>query len=382
MAYSAAALSSAETAGFTNDKPLMASQSANVATSSSHWTFTGSGADTDKTLASAPAVRAHDDIGAFTTEPTNISQTITAATKTNPCVVTSNGHGLVNGDKVFITDVGGMTQLNNLEYEVTNKSTNTIDLLGINATSGYDTYTGGGKVTSVKFYNFFFTTGDEISFDTLCVLGHNLNSIGAVSVSLEIADNSAYSSNLKEIAQYTISGTTDNRILFTNLNSEGGSNTYSATGTAQRYSSVAYVRLKIVHAGATAPKVGEIFLGTRYQLSRNPNVPWNNKDEHSEISDFVSQNGIIQRYVFYRGQAVRSVEMSLGSSSNIAVVDDWYNAIHEGTRSFLWIDTPSSGAECRLMILDSADLVFPLAGPFERNLSFTMREQPPYLSRE
>ena len=128
--------------------------------------------------------------------------------------------------------------------------------------------------------------------------------------------------------------------------------------------------------------MGEIFLGTRYQMQRNPNVPWNNKDERSDVTDFISTNGMTQRYVFYRGQAVRAVEMSLAESANITVIENWYNAINEGVKPFLWIDTPSSSAQARLMILDSPELVFPLVGPFERALSFSMTEQPPFLSRE
>ena len=43
MAYSAAALSSAETTGFTNDKPMMVAQSVvqDNAANDAHWTFTG-----------------------------------------------------------------------------------------------------------------------------------------------------------------------------------------------------------------------------------------------------------------------------------------------------------------------------------------------------
>ena len=381
MAYSAAALTSAETTGFDADKPMMVVQSA-VSPGDAHWTFGGSAADTDKTSASTPASRAYDNFGALVTEPTNLTGNITGATQDNPCVITSNGHGLVNGDIVYLVGFsGGMTDLNDKEFEVANKTTNTFELSGIDSTS-YSAYSSGGKFTTVKFYNFYFATADRISFDTLCILGHNLNSLAAISVSLEIADNSSFSSNLIEIAKYTISGATDNRILITNLNSAGASSTYSGGGTAQRYSAVSYARLKIIHSTSDVPEVGEIFLGTRYQMQRNPNVPWNNKDERSDVTDFISTNGMTQRYVFYRGQAVRAVEMSLAESANITVIENWYNAIHEGVKPFLWIDTPSSSAQIRLMILDSPELVFPLVGPFERALSFSMTEQPPFLSRE
>ncbi len=79
---------------------------------------------------------------------------ITGMTKTNPIVVTSNGHGLANGEAVYITGVNGMTQVNNKEYIVANRAPNTFELktsptdstppANINGTSGYSTYTSGG----------------------------------------------------------------------------------------------------------------------------------------------------------------------------------------------------------------------------------------------
>lgn len=72
--------------------------------------------------------------------------TITGATQANPVVITSNSHGFADGDTIFITGVGGMTQLNNNHYIVANQSTNTFELSGVNGT-GYSAYTSGGKAT-------------------------------------------------------------------------------------------------------------------------------------------------------------------------------------------------------------------------------------------
>jgi hypothetical protein len=201
-------------------------------------------------------------------------------------------------------------------------------------------------------------------------------------VALEIADDAAFSSNKIEIAKYTISGAVDNRILITNLNSAGGSSTYSSSGTAQRYSSVEHARLVITHSGSKDPELGEIWLGYRYQLQRNPDVPWNNKNETSLVSDYVSNSGITKRYTFYRGQAVRAFQASIAASAEITVIDNWFNAINEGTRPFVYIETPSSDAQAMVVILDDAGLSFPLVGPTERRLIFGMTEQPPFLSRE
>lgn len=75
---------------------------------------------------------------------TETQKDITAATAADPVVITSAGHGYSNGDRVFITSVVGMTQLNNREFTVANKTTDTFELSGVDGT-GFDAYTSGGK---------------------------------------------------------------------------------------------------------------------------------------------------------------------------------------------------------------------------------------------
>jgi len=81
------------------------------------------------------------------------SKNITAATKASPGEITSNSHGFSNGDEVYITSVGGMTELNDRNYLVANVTTNTFtltDLFGtaINTTD-FTTYTSGGTATEI-----------------------------------------------------------------------------------------------------------------------------------------------------------------------------------------------------------------------------------------
>jgi hypothetical protein len=85
---------------------------------------------------------------------------ITAATQANPCVVTATSHGLVNGDRVIIESVAGMTELNyaGLEakiYTVANKTDDTVELSGINST-GYGAYTSGGTIRKFSVANYTY----------------------------------------------------------------------------------------------------------------------------------------------------------------------------------------------------------------------------------
>lgn len=64
---------------------------------------------------------------------------ITAATKANPVkITTASNHGFTNGQKVYITGVTGMTQLNSKEFTVSN-ATPTTFTLGVNGTN-YSTF--------------------------------------------------------------------------------------------------------------------------------------------------------------------------------------------------------------------------------------------------
>ena len=79
---------------------------------------------------------------------TSSSQSITGITQANPAVVTSSSHGFTNGDRVLITSVAGMAQVNNREFTVANSTTNTFELSGIDST-GFDAYVSGGSVAEI-----------------------------------------------------------------------------------------------------------------------------------------------------------------------------------------------------------------------------------------
>lgn len=92
--------------------------------------------------------------GAYVLESATV-RNISAITQANPGVVTTSApHGLTTGDKVYLTGIGGMVQLNGrtVQVIVTGASTFTmVDLLtnvAIN-TTGYTAYTSGGTETKI-----------------------------------------------------------------------------------------------------------------------------------------------------------------------------------------------------------------------------------------
>lgn len=79
---------------------------------------------------------------------TEETKTITAITKANPAVVTSNGHGFNDGDRVFIESVVGMVELNKREFTVAGKTTNTFQLSGVDS-SAFTTYSSAGTAGKI-----------------------------------------------------------------------------------------------------------------------------------------------------------------------------------------------------------------------------------------
>ncbi len=101
----------------------------------------------------------------------NITKAITAISQANPGQVTAVGHGFVDGDKIKIISVLGMTQVNNLYYTITVIDPDNFTI-GVN-TSGYTAYTSGGsaikygatQTNPVRIYSTAhgFSNADEVS---------------------------------------------------------------------------------------------------------------------------------------------------------------------------------------------------------------------------
>ena len=84
---------------------------------------------------------------------TETAQNITAITQASPGVLTITGHGYADGEEVFIEDVGGMTELNNRNFKIANKTANTFELTYMNGTAvdttSFTAYTSGGTAARV-----------------------------------------------------------------------------------------------------------------------------------------------------------------------------------------------------------------------------------------
>jgi hypothetical protein len=77
---------------------------------------------------------------------------ITNATNATPIVITSNGHGLANGQAVTITDVGGNTAANGT-FLASNVATNTFELRPTTTGTAGAGVAGNGAYTSGGFWS-------------------------------------------------------------------------------------------------------------------------------------------------------------------------------------------------------------------------------------
>lgn len=83
---------------------------------------------------------------------------ISAITQADPAVVTSATHGLADGDVIKITDVVGMTELNDELFVVLVVDANSFQLADVDSTD-YTAYTSGGIIDVAEFSNFCELTG-------------------------------------------------------------------------------------------------------------------------------------------------------------------------------------------------------------------------------
>lgn len=102
------------------------------------------------TFASTPVITIRDN-GDGTLSGTK-QGTITAATQTNPCEITSAAHTLTTGNIVTISGIVGMTELNGNTYTITVTGTNTFTLNGVDST-GFTAYVSGGTWLSASSTN-------------------------------------------------------------------------------------------------------------------------------------------------------------------------------------------------------------------------------------
>lgn len=140
------------------------------------------------------------------------TQAITGITQANPAVVTYTGaDNFTNGDRVYIDNVLGMTQVNNQLYTVANVNAgaNTFELQGVNSTA-YTAYVSGGTIQEVQDAPFLTAgnyPGAVAFFEQRLIYGGSNNSPQTLYFSKSAdANNYVVGTEVDDAITYTVSG--------------------------------------------------------------------------------------------------------------------------------------------------------------------------------
>ena len=79
---------------------------------------------------------------------TETGKAVVSITNASPAVVTVTAHGWSNGDRIYLSGIGGMSELNGRFATVAGATTDTFELSGIDS-SGYGAFTPGGTAARV-----------------------------------------------------------------------------------------------------------------------------------------------------------------------------------------------------------------------------------------
>ncbi|MBH05178.1 MAG: hypothetical protein CMJ20_02535 [Phycisphaeraceae bacterium] len=232
------------------------------------------------------------------------------------------------------------------------------------------------------------------TLDTIYIGGHNLNTAGAnPTMTIEIADNAAYTSNLITLISFAgFSASKDARLCFFNLGPAGGGS------TIKQYGEVTHARIKITHGTGnftTKPEIGEIVLGTREQLSQRPDVPFDDQAFSSDAVDFRSKSGILTRYIRNTGQRSFAHRHSpTGSDAygldDLTTIRNWYKNTRRGVEPFIYVPDPTNtitginGATSAAFVchFDDPRQGLPLTGPSLREANINFSESAPFVDSE
>lgn len=237
---------------------------------------------------------------------------------------------------------------------------------------GHSYETKPATAQTTWYYLMKWAGGTE--FDTCHILGHNFGTIGGLTVTLQIADDTAFSTNLQTIATWT-PGSSTLRLGEMKLRHTGSA--------ALRYTGVLYARLGITKGSTFTPEIGELWLGRRRQLLHRPNNPYNPDDRSWAGSEFDSMSGVRTRTVDHEGRARVSGTWDLADSTEIADVLLFRDDSGYLSKPFLYVDEPETAAHAAwLMFHQGSGFALPSPAPIARPFSLELEEQAPFLAGE
>lgn len=230
--------------------------------------------------------------------------------------------------------------------------------------------------------------GNYNRISDVAIFGHNLNTLSlamtkTITVSVQIADSSAFTTGLATLATWTLTGGyRDLPLVSVDLASA-----YTI------YEGAPWLRVRIECTAAfsgTMPQIGEVFAGRSRQLGRRPDRPFDPRSATSNITRQRTKTGSIASYerYTYAGDVRLTYTAYDGTDrdtglDDVATLEAWYQDLRGGAEPFVFIDSPGSAPE---------EAQFVALDPPERKINFydidlgeieiALIEYPPFLGPE
>jgi hypothetical protein len=204
----------------------------------------------------------------------------------------------------------------------------------------------------------------SLSFDCIGVFGLDWTGTG-LQLLVDIADDSAFTTNKQTIAAWTPSGN-PSRLFTADV---------SHTGNARSYSGVDHIRFKFIAGAAQKFPVGEIFLGTRAQLYRYPDAPFQTHKLEAGGFDVLTVGRGGFRSTFHGGRRSMGLSVPADTGSSSDDLDDLYTNTAGGLYPMIWAQNPFTDAN-RVYWVSNSDgsHVGPRTLPYRREFSLNLVE--------
>lgn len=238
------------------------------------------------------------------------------------------------------------------------------------------------STTSTSRYSLVLSNLSLGSFDSIIIHGQDIGQDSqGVTVLVEIADDANFTSNLKSIATTTILAGTNKRSVLLNLQ-------YDATQNLV-YTNAQHIRIKFTIGSGSFPtpiSVTELFIGTRSQLSRASNLPWDDRGFISDVADVKSEGGATYRITKnYGGKQFNFSATPTGVDTylldDVTTLDNLAEETNYFTKPFYFIPKPySEPYKAYLVYKSEASYTLPLSDWEERTFEATLIEQPTFVA--
>lgn len=251
------------------------------------------------------------------------TKTITAATRASPVVITSVAHGLQNGDFIYITGVGGMTQINNRIFTVAGRTTNTFQLSGVNGSS-YNLFSVGGTIQKC----FSSTCGVQVTANNHGLSNNDYVFISGVNGMTQLNNVMSNSASATPPNAWQVSSITSNTFV---LAATTGTSYGAYTSGGQAYCTTAgceYLRFTSASNSVRVHRIGSCVserVGSNAYTAVSPSTAWLGRNYDStanpcpsaSITPLTSDRGTLT-------SAINSYTVTGSTAGQIGIAWGWY----------------------------------------------------------